>query len=70
MALCKKISPTPKVAIAQIGSQMIAAISTMHQPSIQMTPASRYSLKSKLNVHATRMSVSSSNTSIRPRVSR
>ena len=48
MKLWRRITPTPNTAIATVGSQMSPARRTMHQPSIQMTPARRYSPKSNV----------------------
>ena len=64
------MTATPNPPTAATGSRTSPAINTMHQPITQMTPASRYWEKSKLKVHATRITVSSSRTSHRPRRSR
>jgi len=56
--------------IAGTDNRTRPAIRIMHHPITQMTPASSYSLNSKLNVQARRKYVSSRNTSHAPRVSR
>ena len=52
------------------GSLTGSDISTMHQPSIQITPASGAPSDAGVNVHESRTTVSSRTTSRRPRVRR
>jgi hypothetical protein len=60
----------PMAPITLTGSFARAAIRTMHQPMTQITPASSYWRNSKLNVHDSLMTVSSSRISHNPRVNK
>ena len=53
---------------ADSGRRTRPAISTMHQPSIQMTPARGAFSEAKVKVHDSRMIVTSINTSASPLV--
>src|SRR6185503_14154707 len=56
--------------ITRMGKRAMGDISTMHQPSIQITPARVKAPKFKLKVQKKRINVSSNTTSSSPRLSR
>ena len=67
---CPNTSTSPTTVTAAIDRRTRPAINTMHQPSIQMTPASGELNEASVNVHDSRMIVTSINTSASPRVKR